>query len=401
MARSVLPVTSDGRGHKTSTRLKMPPLAAEDLELDMLQADANSAIRAFLAFRANPERGAYAFACFPTSAFVAEEAHNYFARRRRHARIGSLEGPLFDAFGHSIKKVRAHVKLIDDTDTGAEALRSLMTLVQARSRTLFAHPHNRFVQALSRRFRPDLGAYFVSDHLVATTHTVMPTLGVSTTILRTLGPGSFDAIGRFTYEFSLKLGAFFAQLGRVLGTQGRTITLRPPNFDATMGVTHNDFVGAHFYRHASQMLKDAHPDAIPLLTVCLAQTNQALLLLPTLLGADSSLLFRFQFLTAYHATATIMASLVSPPSWLRQKTNDPLTNRPLRNLLAHYELLGAHKFATRSDPLGSAVAGLAGVDAAQVAAVARERLLRISETLGAGLTKTSLAPVRAFLGDHT
>jgi|GEM_PF-1600839 len=378
-----------------------PPLAAEELELDMLQADANSAIRAFLAFRANPERGAYAFACFPTSVFVAEEAHNYFARRRRHARIGSLDGPLFDAFGRSIKKVRAHVKLMDDTDTGAEALRSLMTLVQTRSRTLFAHPHNRFVQALSRHFRPDLGAYFIGEQLVATTHTVIPTLGVSSAILRTLGPGDFDAIGRFTYEFSLNLGKFFAQLGRVLATHGRALTLQPPNLDVTVGVTRNDFVGARFYRHAAQVLKDARPDAIPLLTVCLAQTNQALLLLPTLLGADSSLLFRFQFLTAYHATATIRASLASPPSWLRQSTHDPLTNRPLRNLLAHYELLGADKFATSSDPLGSAVAGLAGVDAARVGAEARERLLRISETLGTGLTKTSLTPVRALLGEHT
>ncbi|MGK4005077.1 hypothetical protein WMF31_20790 [Sorangium sp. So ce1036] len=70
--------------------------------------------------------------------------------------------------------------------------------------------------------------------------------------------------------------------------------------------------------------------------------------------------------------------------------------------MAHYELRAAAKFAAGStEPFYAAVGGLAGMSVDKVSGMARERLTRMSEFLGSGLTKTALRPIRALLGKHT
>jgi hypothetical protein len=74
-----------------------------------------------------------------------------------------------------------------------------------------------------------------------------------------------------------------------------------------------------------------------------------------------------------------------------------------RNVVAHYELLGAARFAVGAErPLLAAVAGVSGVHVDQLRAAVVERLSRISALLGPPLAKPILAPLRArLLGSHT
>lgn len=373
----------------------------ESVELDLIVADACVAVRGSLSPRAHRDAPVLALISFPAAGFVAEETHNYFSARNRALRLGPLDGELFTRFGHALKKVRARIKLLDDSDQGPESLVEFMELVRASSPVLFSHASSRMLQLISRPFRPDLGAYFVSDQLVATSHAVLPTLGFTPEILRAAKPGEFSCLKRFVREFAENMGAFFAHLRSVLAAHGRALELDPEPIAPEVKITFNDFKGDRLYRHAQKHLDTVLPERVPVLTVCLVQANAALHVLPELLG-QSNLLRRMQYLTAYHGTTTLRRALRVLPPWLEPRAGDPLDARPLRNLLAHYELRAAAPFAVGSeDPLGAAMTGVCGVAAENVVAAARERLERISDFLGAPLGKRALRGVRALLGDHT
>lgn len=376
----------------------------ESLELSLLEVDANDALRALFAHRNHPNTAIISLVAFPVAGLVAEESFSYFSTRRRAERLGSLDGAgeLLQNFRHSLKKVRARLKLFDDTDTGKENLVSFMAIVRKQSKTLFAHPTSSFLQFISRSFRPDLGAFFAGDRLVATSHTVLPSLGFTPESLQSVRPGQFGDLKPFTHEFSKNLGAHFAKLAQVLSLHDCAVNLKPEPVPIAISLSHNDFVGDRFYRHVERSFESVQPGRVPALTLCLAQVNAALYVLPALVGVDSNLLRRVQYLAAYHGTSALRMILVTPPSWLEPDRGGVLASRPLRNIMAHYELRDAGSYALgASAPLHAAIAGTTGMSAENVAAATRERLVRISEFLGAEISKPSLKSIRALLGDHT
>lgn len=375
----------------------------ENLELELIQTDVNDAVRALLAHRNDPNINIIGFAIFPVAGLVAEESFKYFSSRRRAERLGSLDGTLFRSFRHSLKKVRARLKLFDDTDAGSENLVSFMALVRIQSGVLFAHPRSNVLQFLSRRLRPDLGAFFAENHMIATSHTILPALGFTPESLKALRPGQFEDLRPFIHVFSRSMGEHFANLAKVLSLNGRAVNLNPELVPLIpVSLTHNDFVGDRFYRHVEQSFQSTQPDRLPALTLCLAQVNAALHVLPAVLGENSDLLRRVQYLAAYHGSSALRTTLAVPPPWLASDPASVLSSRALRNVMAHYELRDAGRFALgASAPLQAAIAGISGVSAEDVALATEDRLIRISELLGAKLSKTSLKPLRALLGDHT
>jgi hypothetical protein len=158
-----------------------------------------------------------------------------------------------------------------------------------------------------------------------------------------------------------------------------------------------------FYRHAEQAVGGAASESVAGLTLCLAQVHAALHVFPRLLAPDSNLLFRMQFLTAYHASNALRKCLNGLPPWLPRATGTGFGVLAARNVVAHYELLGAARFAVGAErPLLAAVAGVSGLHADQLCAAVVERLSRISALLGPPLAKPILAPLRArLLGSHT
>ena len=374
----------------------------EDLELSLIEADANDAVRALLAHSDDPNTDVINMIAFPAAALVAEESFNYFGIRRRTTRLGSLDGELFKSFRHSLKKVRSRLKLFDDTDAGEENLVSFMALVRKQSETLFAHPTSKILQFISRGFRPDLGAFFAGDHMVATSHAALPALGFTPASLKALRPGHFREFGKFIHGFSRSMGAHFANLSQVLSLRGRALNLKPEPVSIAVSLTRNDFVGDRFYRHVERSFQEAQPDRVPALTLCLAQVNAALHVLPTLMSVDSNLLRRVQFLAAHHGTKALQTTFGTLPPWLERDPTPILLSQQLRNIMAHYELRDAgHHALGSSTPLHAAIASSSCMSAEDVAVATRERLLRISEFLDTGLSKSSLRSCRAALGEHT
>lgn len=374
----------------------------EEAELRLIQMDAADAIRASLAFRKTPVGSVLSLLVLPTGAFLAEESYQYFARRRRTQRIGSIHGELFDQFGRSVKKIRARLKLFDDTDTGPENLVEFMALVRSQSRVLFSHPTNRIIQLISGPFRPDLGAYFVGENLVATTHALLPTTGATLELLRGVQPGNFENFNVFAFNFAKAMGEHFRLLAEVLGGIGLAVDLEPAPQRVDWTITHNDFVGERFYRHAEQAVPGVEGQRVPVLTLCLGQINSALYALPTALGEGSNLLARVQFLTAYHAANALRSSSTKVPEWLTGTSDETVFSAKLRNVFAHYELRQTSELgAGTANPLVSTVEAVSQRPWNDVMSLTRARLERLAEHLGHSLTKATLRSTRALFGEHT
>jgi len=136
--------------------------------------------------------------------------------------------------------------------------------------------------------------------------------------------------------------------------------------------------------------------------MALAHINAALYVLPRLLGVKSNLLLRFQLLTAYHAGKTLEASIpqILPPISEAERT--VLRSRQVRNLCAHFGLRGAAQTAMAAeDPFGAALQSLISVSRSEIEAVVNQWLRTVSDLLTARLSKSSLAPCRAWLGSHS
>jgi hypothetical protein len=227
-------------------------------------------------------------------------------------------------------------------------------------------------------------------------------MGVTPELLAHARPGAFEDFEKFAYDFGEALGAHLANLSRVLGSQGLHVELRPSPIGEPVPVTFNDFIGDKFYGQAERAMRDAPAECVAGLTLCAAHANACLYVFPKLLGSHSNLLFKVQFLTAYHGTSALRKWLRRLPPWVPQDVGTGFELPPVRNLLAHYELRDAQRFAIGANqPLFAALAGVSGMDPEKLRAAVIERLERISGLLGSTLTKSSLRPLKALLGSHS
>lgn len=313
-----------------------------------------------------------------------------------------LPTSLFSRFGRAVTKTRARIKLFDDTDGGADGLVEILELAHSKSVEWFREPHRGPLRSLVRRFQPDLGIFFVGENLIASTHTVLPAMGITLDELRGFSPKDLERLGERSFTFSREVGLYLSQLASFLHQLGKHVELQPEAPDIRdLRVSHNDFIGANIYRLALDSFRPKEVRFVGAVIMALAHINAALYVFPRLLGVKSNLLFRFQFLTAYHAGKTLEVSIpqILPP--ISEAERSVLRSRQVRNLCAHYRLRGTAQTAIGAeDPFGAAILSLISVSRFEVDAVVNRWLRTVSELLTARLSKSSLAPCRAWLGSH-
>ncbi len=371
---------------------------AECLELALIAKDLQDGVHLLHANHGQEYGGITAMLTSSALVLVAEEALNYFGQKKQQERIGAIDRALFDRFAHSVTKVRSRLKLLDDTDKGAERLIAFLALIRQQSRVLFSHPTSRIVQWLSGPYRPDLGAFFVDEHLVGTTHSVLPMLGFDPGTLAGIESGTFRNLNEFSFRFAQRLGTFCRELGDVLAACGYVTDLAPEPQALPLVITCNDFVGDRFYRAIGKDWPALPLDSVATLVQCLAHANTALHLLPVMMPQESLLLLRIQYLTAYHGMSTLRKLV--PALTVPDLDELILSNRKLRNMMAHYELRIAPGDGQEYD-IDHVVQYVANASRAEIASAVRDRLTWMSTTLGAHANKASLCRVRALLGEHS
>lgn len=382
------------------------PSPVEDVELTLMQRDVDDLVRALVGHRGHPDSGNLVFPTMPLVGLVAEETFGYLSRSTQAAVFFNATPRLFERFPKSVTKTRARIKLFDDTDGEMEGLIDLLALAHARSVDWFRERHPAgLLGAIARRLQPDLGVSFVGEDLVATTHTVLPAIGVTAQELRDGTPLDLESLGVRAHSFSVDVGGYLAALAQGFAVLGKPVNLSPPPLQLDIRVTHNDFSGSKAYELVVNRLRPSEARFAGAIVMVLCHVNSALRLLPRLLHPESALLFRIQFLTAYHARSALalcLPELVSALPTLSQSELGLLSSKKLRNTCAHYGLRSAAQSATgAADPFGAAVAASAGAAKSDVAAVVHRWLEGTSTAMTARLSKASLSPGRALFGSHS
>ena len=381
----------------------LPLTDVEDVELTLIARDVNDLLRAMLGPKGHPDAGSLTFPTMPLMGLVTEESFHYLSSASRHSSLQPLPTSLFSRFGRAVTKTRARIKLFDDTDGGADGLVEILELAHAKSIEWFREPHRGPIRSLVRRFQPDLGIFFVGENLIASTHTVLPAMGITLDELKGFSPKDLERLGKRSFAFSREVGMYLGQLASFLRQLGKHVELQPEAPDIRdLRVSHNDFIGANVYRLALDRFRPKEVRFVGAVIMALAHINAALYVLPRLLGVKSNLLLRFQFLTAYHAGNTLKSSIPQMLPPLLEAEHTVLRSRQIRNLCAHYGLRDAAQTAMGAeDPFGAAIQSLTSVSRSEVEALVNRWLRSVSDLLTARLSKSSLANCRAWLGSHS
>lgn len=372
------------------------------VELNLITKDANDIVRIFLQTQ-QENQDILGLVAFPALSFFAEESHRYLSSKRILNSTKSEKHSLFVNFSNAVTKVRARIKLIDDTKGGIDGLIDFMELARKQSRLLFSHPASKFSQIILGRFRPDLGVFFIDNRIIATSHGILPTLGISNKELLSLHPGVFSSLGNFLFRFGHDSGSYLLLLKEIMACYGEDIELKEaPTATPSLEITNLDFVAKRFYKHADNMLPITDSRSSTALTLLLSQVNSARFVLPKLIPDNSNLILRIQYLTAYHASRTLRYCSDKHPSWLKENAEPNLELTALRNNMAHYGLgKAAHFTLDASDPFEALIKGHAGINRSELKTIIETRLEQISLLLQNGLTKDSLFPLKAFFGTHS
>jgi hypothetical protein len=382
-------------------------------ELSFITQDCIELRQLLYTIQRNSAAGAIALELAPLVAFFAEESFKYLTAPARSNPGVTLTSPLFETFSESVTKLRARAKLFDDNRGGLNKLIETLALAHQKNSEWFSYPHRGFLGSLKRRLQPDLGIYYFEEHAVCTTHIALLTVGLTYDRLLALQPSEMANVGHFAYEFSVAAGTYLRQLANYLQGYGYHFEENPlPELE--LPITHNDHHGHLVYSHISDRLGLTQPELSTAILFLLTQINFVERVLSRLLAPTSTLLFRFKFMTAYHATRALQeleeqdgrsGNLLG--SVAREILNEPdshflLGARQVRNVMAHYELREADRFLTlEGDPLNNVLVGLCHQQMMDVAALAQRQLLHISEAFVAVISKTMLRDSRALLGSHT
>ncbi|WP_437298892.1 hypothetical protein [Sorangium sp. So ce426] len=334
-----------------------------------------------------------------------EESFHYLTQKGSDSALNLPKPELFSKFARNVTKTRARLKLFDDTDGYTDGLVEALAVAHAKSREWLNVPHRSLLRSWIRHLQPDLGIYFLHEDPVATTHSALPAVGITLDELRAFGPGDLDGLGRRLYAFSHEVGAYLAQLSNLFERFGKPIELVHKTLALErVRFSHNDFLGAKVYNTVTEAMRPREERFAGAALMAQAQINCAAHALPLLLADRANLLFRIQFLTAYHARNTLSAIIPWLTSELPTFTEGEtaiLTSRKLRNLCAHYGLRGAAVAAIGThDPFSVMIESQSNASREDVATLVRRWLTAASSSLRARVSKSTLRKVRALFGDH-
>ena len=342
---------------------------------------------------------------FPTISFVTEESHNYLASRN----LTNDSSSLFDSYKIAIKKSRALLKLFNDTDGVKSGLLKSFDLFQEKSSLWMNAGKSGFKGYISKLLQPDIGIYFLDEDPIYMTIVGFSVTGRVKNEIETLSEDDFESIPQQTKSFGIAIGEYFAAIEGLISLYGISSNhVLPATIPSDLNITHNDFHSEKLYKRIASQANLKETNIAPILFFILNQVNIAYTLLPRLLPSGSNLLVRIQFLTAYHATNSLLeiqntlddefASLFLNENILTEIPNV----KKVRNVLAHYGLGEGKKYVgSNSDALDDVIKGLSGMSKLDLAKISIKQLHKISTWTRNKYSKIHLKNIRALFGNNT
>lgn len=377
----------------------------QDIELRLINSDIDELRSVITAGIDHRLSGYLGLVLFPTICFVTEESHNYLASRN----IKNNSSSLFGSYKIAIKKSRALLKLFNDTDGGKSGLLKSFNLFQEKSSLWMNAGKSGFKGYISKLLQPDIGIYFLDEDPIYMTIVGFSVTGRVKNEIESLAEDDFESIPQQAKSFGIAIGEYFAAIEGLMSLYGISRNcVFPVTIPSDLNITHNDFYSKKLYKRIASQASLKDTNIAPILFFILTQVNIAYTLIPRLLPSDSNLLVRIQFLTAFHATNSLLeiqntlddefASLFSNENIL---TKIPNVTK-VRNVLAHYGLGEGKKYVvSNSDALDDVIKGLSGMSKLDLAKISINQLHKISTWTQNKYSKTHLKNIRALFGNHT
>jgi len=377
-----------------------------NIELGLVDSDAQDLRAIILSLQGHEHSGYLALALSPTVGFIAEETYNYLTSRNILAELPAFSGN----YRKIVKKLRALLKLFDDTEGGKEGVLAMLDLFQQKSILWMNKGKRGIYRAIIQTYlQPDIGIYFIGEDPFYMTTVGFSATGKTRHEIEALREEDLVDMSVYARAFFTAIGEYLEEMRNLMKTLGIHTTITPSIRDSSqIKVTHNDFRASRLYTTVSRELGITNRRLAPAALFVLTQVNTAHILLPSLLEKESNLYIRLQVLTAYHAARALLElqgdldpeliSLVSNADISKSVQNF----RKVRNILAHYGMGEGKTFINQGiDPLDEMIQGFSGMSKTELSELAGIYLKQISDWSRARLSKTTLKSVRALLGDHT
>ena len=377
----------------------------QQIELTLMRKDLRDIMLAFQALQDNKSIGYIGLALSPIIGFTIDESYKYFISR---GLINDLSN-LFTKYKISVKKSRALLKLFDDSDGGMEGLIDLLYLFQVKSSEWMnagKTPLKRFVG--EAWLQPDIGLYFFGEDPIYMSIVGFSTYGKTKQEIAALTDADYMHISEEAYAYGIALGEYFGAMDAVMSYfQVPIDSKKKQTISETFWISHNDFRSNKLNRRVKLVTRTDQRIALALLFI-LTQVNLVNHVLPQILPADSYLLERIQFMTAYHATRSLSEIELESNSGLANLSFDKtlLSNVPnirkVRNTMAHYGLGEGSTYTNgKGDILDDVIKGYCGYSKLEILDMSKALLDAISGWTQSNLSKHQLKNIRAILGDHT
>jgi hypothetical protein len=377
-----------------------------DIELGLVNSDAHDMGAIMLALKDHKYAGYLALGLSPTIGFIAEETYNYLTSRNILAEFPAFTGN----YRRVIKKMRALLKLFDDTEGGREGVIAMLDLFQQKSILWMNKEKKGLYRAIIQTYlQPDIGIYFIDEDPFFMTTVGFSAAGKTRQEIEVLNEKNLESMSAYALAFSTAIGEYLGETYNLMNTLGiHTVTTPKVQNFSQIKVTHNDFRHLRLHSKLCRDLKITNKRLVAATLFILTQVNVAHAVFPSLLEKESNLLIRVRVLTAYHAVRALLElqgdidpELISLVSSLDISQSVP-NFKKVRNILAHYGMGEGKKFVSSGiDPLDEMIQGFSGMSKIEVSHLAGLYLKQISDWSRSRISKTELKSARALLGDHT
>ena len=183
----------------------------QSIELGLIADDVADLLQLMLAIRTHESSGYLALSLSPLIGFVAEESHKYLNKQG----LLTNDSDLFRSFDLSITKLRALLKLFDDTKGGKVGLAETLNLFQRKSRQWMDVDKTKWQRIASKSLQPDLGLYFLDNELLYPSIVGFSTTGLTLQQIEQLSDEDFKLLSESTFDFSQAAGVFFCPGARI------------------------------------------------------------------------------------------------------------------------------------------------------------------------------------------
>lgn len=353
----------------------------------------------------NESAGVLFLAILPTICFVVEESHKYLVSQRL------IQKDLFlkSNYEKVITKARVLLKLFDDSEGGKDGVVNALSIYQKASKFWMNIGKTGVKGIFGKLLQPDIGVFYLEEDPIFMTIQGFLAVGKIQSEVAMLQKNDFALFPKQSKEFGIAIGEYFNALEYYFDLCGiHSITSNNGNPLINCDITQNDFRSRKLYKRIAEQVNLKNTNLSSSLLLILNQVNIAYSLLPRVLKEDSTLLLRIQFLTAYHASNSLLQlsnsnEVAFSKLNLRDNSITKIPNaKKVRNTFAHYGLEKTSGIDfSKNEILDSTIRNMSGFSKADIAHLVFDQLMVIYIWGHENVSKAYLKKASSIFGDNT